>query len=135
MSDRSSPVAPTFFPFGPQAEAWDVTFKVRHPAENLWSRAWVLRDFAVRCGEPPPCLYKKKDHRLCSWVRLDRCGGGTEVGGFCVESSIGPWRLGVWSMETPVVLGFCFVSVDFFLLLQEQFFGRLRIFSEDASVV
>ncbi|RLM79648.1 hypothetical protein C2845_PM12G19080 [Panicum miliaceum] len=27
MSDRSSPVAPTFFPFGPQAEAWDVTFK------------------------------------------------------------------------------------------------------------
>jgi len=64
---------------------------------------------------------KKKDHRLCSWVRLDRCGGGTEVGGFCVESSIGPWRLGVWSMETPVVLGFCFVSVDFFLLLQEQF--------------
>ncbi|WVZ74786.1 hypothetical protein U9M48_022922 [Paspalum notatum var. saurae] len=27
MSDRSSPTAPTFFPFGPQAEAWDVTFK------------------------------------------------------------------------------------------------------------
>jgi len=80
-------------------------------------------------------IKKKKDHRLCSWVRLDRCRGGTEVGGFCVESSIGPWRLGVWSMETPVVLGFCFVSVDFFLLLQEQFFGRLRIFSEDASVV
>ncbi|KAG2652003.1 hypothetical protein PVAP13_1NG326900 [Panicum virgatum] len=30
MSDRSSPVAPTFFPFGPQADAWDVTFKVKY---------------------------------------------------------------------------------------------------------
>ncbi|OEL37117.1 Protein NBR1-like protein [Dichanthelium oligosanthes] len=30
MSDRSSPAAPTFFPFGPQAEAWDVTFKVKY---------------------------------------------------------------------------------------------------------
>ncbi|KAJ1279769.1 hypothetical protein BS78_04G180800 [Paspalum vaginatum] len=30
MSDRSSPTAPTFFPFGPQAEAWDVTFKVKY---------------------------------------------------------------------------------------------------------
>lgn len=31
MSDRSSQASPTFFPFGPQAEIRDVTFKVRHP--------------------------------------------------------------------------------------------------------
>lgn len=30
MSDWSSPAAPTFFPFGPQAEGWDVTFKVKY---------------------------------------------------------------------------------------------------------
>ncbi|EES05348.2 hypothetical protein SORBI_3004G200200 [Sorghum bicolor] len=30
MSDRSSSAGPTFFPFGPQAEAWDVTFKVKY---------------------------------------------------------------------------------------------------------
>ncbi|RCV07092.1 hypothetical protein SETIT_1G216500v2 [Setaria italica] len=30
MSDRSSPAAPTFFPFGPQAEVRDVTFKVKY---------------------------------------------------------------------------------------------------------
>ncbi|XP_066320845.1 protein JOKA2-like isoform X2 [Miscanthus floridulus] len=30
MSDRGSSSGPTFFPFGPQAEAWDVTFKVKY---------------------------------------------------------------------------------------------------------
>ncbi|XP_062222889.1 protein JOKA2-like [Phragmites australis] len=30
MSDRSSPAAPSFFPFDPQPEAWDVTFKVKY---------------------------------------------------------------------------------------------------------
>ncbi|CAD6250480.1 unnamed protein product [Miscanthus lutarioriparius] len=30
MSDRSSSSGPMFFPFGPQAEAWDVTFKVKY---------------------------------------------------------------------------------------------------------
>ncbi|XP_062219507.1 protein JOKA2-like [Phragmites australis] len=30
MSDRSSPMAPSFFPFGPQPDAWDVTFKVKY---------------------------------------------------------------------------------------------------------
>jgi hypothetical protein len=42
MSDRSSQASPTFFPFGPQAEIRDVTFKVRHPRpkKNLWFPTW-----------------------------------------------------------------------------------------------